>query len=202
MNKNLLAHLSDIHIRLNSRFEEYSEVLQETIKSLNEIKPRRIVITGDLFHIKINMSPKSTTLAGWFLKELSKIAPVDIILGNHDLNEKIKNQGNTVEPLISLLSNGCVVTKENSSLYDKNYKSGEFYGVYLYKDTDFYNIDDELVFGVFSMWDNEIIQLNDKDELIKVNTGWIYGDQDKYNNLELEKGKLGIDFMTADEAIV
>ncbi len=45
------------------------------------------------------------------------------------------------------------------------------------------------------------VQLNDKNELIKVNTGWIYGDQVKYENLELETGKLGIDFMTADETV-
>jgi len=164
MNKNLLAHLGDIHIRLNSRFEEYKEVLGYTIDKMKEVSPRRIVIAGDLFHIKINMSPKSTSLAGWFLKELSKIAPVDIILGNHDMNEKIKVQGNTVEPLVELLSNGFIVTTENSNLYDKNYKSGEFYGVYFYKDTDFYNVEDDLCYGVFSMWDNGLLQLNDKDE--------------------------------------
>jgi formamidopyrimidine-DNA glycosylase len=46
------------------------------------------------------------------------------------------------------------------------------------------------------------VQLDEKNDLIKINTGWIYGDQVKYENLELEKDKLGIDFMTADELIV
>jgi DNA repair exonuclease SbcCD nuclease subunit len=163
MNSNLLAHLGDIHIRLNSRFEEYKEVLGLTIDKMKEISPRRIVIAGDLFHIKINMSPKSTSLAGWFLKELSKIAPVDIILGNHDMNEKIKVQGNTVEPLVELLSNGIVVTKDNANSYDKLYKSGEYYGVYFYKDTEFYNVESDLIYGVYSMWDNERLQLNEKE---------------------------------------
>jgi len=163
MNKNIIAHLSDIHIRLNSRFEEYKEVLSSTIDKMKDISPRRIVIAGDLFHIKINMSPKSTSLAGWFLKELSKIAPVDIILGNHDMNEKIKVQGNTVEPLVELLSNGIVVDKDNANSYDKSYKSGEYYGVYFYKDTEFYNVESNLVYGVYSMWDNEKLQLNEKE---------------------------------------
>jgi len=46
------------------------------------------------------------------------------------------------------------------------------------------------------------VQLDEKNELIKVNTGWIYGDQVKYENLENDVGKLGIDFMTADEYII
>ena len=163
MNKNLVVHLSDIHIRLNSRFEEYKEVLSNTIDKVKALSPRRVVISGDLFHIKINMSPKSTSLAGWFLKELSKIAPVDIILGNHDMNEKIRIQGNTVEPLVELLSNGIIVTKENTKSYNRSYKSGEYYGVYFYKDTNFYNVEDDLIYGVYSMWDNEMLQLNEKE---------------------------------------
>ncbi len=46
------------------------------------------------------------------------------------------------------------------------------------------------------------VQLDEKNELIKVNTGWIYGDQVKYENLEDEVGKLGIDFMNANEDLV
>jgi formamidopyrimidine-DNA glycosylase len=46
------------------------------------------------------------------------------------------------------------------------------------------------------------VQLDEKNELFKLNTGWIYGDQVKYENLDLEKDKLGIDFMTADEGII
>ena len=46
------------------------------------------------------------------------------------------------------------------------------------------------------------VQLNDSNELIKVNSGWIYGDQVKYENLEDEVNKLGIDFMNANEDLV
>ncbi len=46
------------------------------------------------------------------------------------------------------------------------------------------------------------IQLDEKNELFKLNTGWIYGDQVKYDNLEDEVGKLGIDFMNANEDLV
>ena len=46
------------------------------------------------------------------------------------------------------------------------------------------------------------VQLDEKNELFKLNTGWIYGDQIKYENLEDEVGKLGIDFMNANEDLI
>jgi formamidopyrimidine-DNA glycosylase len=46
------------------------------------------------------------------------------------------------------------------------------------------------------------VQLNDNCELLKVNSGWIYGDNVKYEKLEDDVGKLGIDFMTADDFVI
>lgn len=46
------------------------------------------------------------------------------------------------------------------------------------------------------------IQLDEKNELFKLNTGWIYGDQVKYENLEDEVSKLGIDFMNANDNLI
>ena len=43
------------------------------------------------------------------------------------------------------------------------------------------------------------VQLNDKDELSKINSGWLYGEQIKYENIDEEVCKLGIDFMTASK---
>jgi DNA repair exonuclease SbcCD nuclease subunit len=163
MNKNLVVHLSDIHIRLNSRHEEYREVFEKTIEKIKEIKPLGIVITGDVFHIKINMSPKSVSLAGWFLKELSKISTVFCIVGNHDLNEKILIQGNTVEPLIEILENGFVLNKEDSKEIIKLYRKNDTYGIYFFKETSFYEFDNGLIFGAFSMIDNEKLFLNEKE---------------------------------------
>ncbi len=43
------------------------------------------------------------------------------------------------------------------------------------------------------------VTLTETDELFKMNTGWLYGDENKYENINEEIGKLGIDLMTADE---
>lgn len=156
---NLLGHLSDIHVRYGSRHEEYKIVFQRTIDDLKEIKPRRIVITGDLFHIKITISPNAVGIAGWFLKELSKIAPVDIMLGNHDLNLQSLDQGNSIQPIVDLLSNGYILEKGDELPVHK----GDGYGIYFYIYSGFYNVDKDLVYGVYSCIDNEILNLTKKD---------------------------------------
>jgi formamidopyrimidine-DNA glycosylase len=46
------------------------------------------------------------------------------------------------------------------------------------------------------------VQLNDYGNLVKVNNGWLYGDDLTYEKLEDDIGKLGIDFMTADDLAI
>lgn len=156
-----IAHLSDIHIRFTSRENEYRKVFKECYQTLKTQKPDRIVLTGDLFHTKINMSPISTSLGGEFLTELSKIAPVDIILGNHDMNERVLEQGNTVEPIVNLLENGFTLDKEVSP---NNYFKNNLYGIYLFKYSGFYDIDSDLTYGIYSIWDKGVLSLKASDK--------------------------------------
>lgn len=113
-----LAHISDVHIRFGSRHDEYKIVFKRVIEDLTKIKPRRILLTGDLFHLKINLSPGAIELATEFFRDLSTIAPVDVILGNHDMNEQDLNQGNTIKPIIDLIDNGVIITNEISKIPD------------------------------------------------------------------------------------
>ena len=129
MNKKI-AHIADLHIRFGSRHQEYKTVFSRLVKDLKNESPRRIVIAGDIFHLKINLSPTSIDIAGNLLKTLSKIAPVDIIIGNHDFNQQDLTQGDAISPLIDLLENGYIVTKDSPKL--KKPKSGN--GVYFFRD--------------------------------------------------------------------
>lgn len=82
-----IFHLSDIHIRLNSRKEEYEFVFEElyqTLKKLPQIKESLIVITGDLLHNKIDLTPECILMSYGFLSNLGLIAPTFLIAGNHD----------------------------------------------------------------------------------------------------------------------
>lgn len=54
----------------------------------------------------------------------------------------------------------------------------------------------------FGLTGNVALDDYNENELIKIETGWINGDQVKYENLNTELNKLGIDFMTADEILI
>jgi formamidopyrimidine-DNA glycosylase len=54
----------------------------------------------------------------------------------------------------------------------------------------------------FGLTGNVALDDYNENELIKIETGWINGDQIKYENLNNELDKLGIDFMTSDENLI
>lgn len=85
-----LFHLSDIHIsKNNERHDEYMEVfntLYDMLKNDNDIANSLIVITGDIIHEKTQLSSSQILLLKDFFVNLSNIAPVILILGNHDIN--------------------------------------------------------------------------------------------------------------------
>lgn len=175
VNLNEIAQLSDIHIRYGSRHKEYKDVFQTTIDDLKLNPPRRIALTGDLFHIKITLSPKALELAGWFLQELAKIAPVDLILGNHDINLQSLDQGNAIEPIIKLVNDGYIVEKGSKTIPKHE---GKGYGIFFYLHSGFYEVDEQIVYGIYSCLDNEILTLKNKDKnktYIAMFHGPVYG---------------------------
>ncbi len=172
--KGKIAHITDLHVRFGSRHEEYRTVFNRLIKDLQKEKPRRIVLTGDLFHLKINLSPVAIEIAAELISHLSKIAPVDIILGNHDLNEQDLTQGNALKPLIDLMANGYIISKEDQHIPIPSNGNG----VYFYHDSGFYTVEPDLVYGVYSLWDHEILTLTKKEDnkkYIALFHGPIYG---------------------------
>ena len=157
-----IAHISDVHIRFGSRHEEYKLVFERLYKNLKESSPDRIVVTGDIMHQKVSLSPASVVLMSDFLINLSKIAPTDVIAGNHDMNMKQTGQGDVVSPLYYLskfLGNNVVhlITEENKTTIDYSQNH-----VFYYSDSLFVDVDDKLTYGIFSCKDQEILKLNNK----------------------------------------
>ena len=89
-----IVHLSDIHIRNNQLHDLYKKQFELFLNELNKKLYNndedlhsfdiRIVITGDIFHQKINISNEQLMLASWFIRELTELGRVIIIPGNHD----------------------------------------------------------------------------------------------------------------------
>lgn len=104
-----IIHLSDIHIRVGdterSRYHEYSSVfhnLVHSISSQESIRQRTalIVVTGDIFHHKNKLEPCGLELALQLLVDLSKLAPVIMIRGNHDYRQDLPKEPDMITALM------------------------------------------------------------------------------------------------------
>jgi DNA repair exonuclease SbcCD ATPase subunit len=142
-----IYHISDIHIRLFSRIKEYElvfENLYKFLKSEKELKHKNglIVITGDILHNKIDLTPECILLTYNFLNSLSKIFKVIMIAGNHDA---LLNNRERIDSLTSILENRC----------PKN--------LHYLKNTGYYEFDN-IVFGLNSILDDEILIHKEKSK--------------------------------------
>jgi DNA repair exonuclease SbcCD ATPase subunit len=176
-----IAHLADIQIRFGSRHNEYRTVFKALHEDLAKIKPDRIVVAGDINHHKINISPGSFELFSELLIGLARIAPTDIIIGNHDLNLQQLEQGDSIAPIFAL-SNliqennhkiAYTVSEENKDSLDFNQKA-----IYFFPDSGYYKLADNLVYGVYSMKDNRILTLEKKEpgiNYVALYHGQMYG---------------------------
>jgi predicted MPP superfamily phosphohydrolase len=175
-----IAHTADLHIRMsNSRHNEYKHVFNNFINSLKqETKPDLIVISGDIFHDKLNTSNEMYILAKEFMIDLTNIAPVVLIRGNHDLNIKNKRRVDTVMTLVKMCGN----TKHNLTYYSNS-------GFYFY--------DENIIFVVHDHIDklNPWVEINKK----KRTSGFVSTEIDElFNNNETfdtlkERGYVFID---------
>ena len=130
-----IAHTADLHIRLYKRYKEYQHVFENFYKSLVENKVDRILIAGDLFHNKINLSPEAVNIASMLLYELSQIAPVDIIIGNHDCIINQPGRLDAISPIIEQWNKSVDINVyRKSGLYQ--IAPNRFYGVFAINDTD------------------------------------------------------------------
>tara|TARA_R110000824_G_scaffold80978_5_gene203444 strand:- start:236 stop:3421 length:3186 start_codon:yes stop_codon:yes gene_type:complete len=133
-----VLHLADIHARLSQRHEEYRHVFKNFYKQAREQNPDIIVIAGDIFHQKIHLSPEVIKLIGEFFNKCAKIAPIHVIIGNHDTIIAQKGRIDSVSAVLGL---------------------ARIDNVYLYTKSDLYEVDN-IVFGVFDVNDEKNFPIN------------------------------------------
>src|ERR1700747_479046 len=71
-----IYHISDIHIRMNTRHVEYQEVFQRLYNFIKNDKTNNgknsiVVITGDVLHSKTDLIPECIMITSKFFKDLS-----------------------------------------------------------------------------------------------------------------------------------
>ena len=138
-----IIHISDIHIRLFKRHDEYRECFETLYNQLRDedTTDSVIVVAGDILHAKTDMSPEMVVLATEFLKNLADIAPTFIIAGNHDLNLSNMNRLDSLTPLVGSINHPNLWYFKHS-------------GIYTVGDTDF---------AVYSILDNRELWPSYKD---------------------------------------
>jgi len=108
------SHISDIHIHNLKYHKEQKQVFEKVYEHLKANKVDVNILTGDLFHIKGNVTPEAYQAAADFLKNLADIAPTHIILGNHDLILSNKNRLDSVSPVVEALNHPLLFLHKNS----------------------------------------------------------------------------------------
>ena len=160
-----ICHTADIQIRFGARHDEFKDVFERFYEDLRKQKPDRIYVGGDLMHHKIKLSPQSFILLVSFLTELSKIAPTDVILGNHDLNLQNLDQGDVMSPIVETAkmmgAEDRVVTVNEENKGDIDFWENS---IYYYPDSGFFDVGKDLVYGIFSCVDNKIIKLENPEK--------------------------------------
>lgn len=127
-----IGHISDTHILTLKRHDEYKQVFEQIYHHLRKEKVDYIVHTGDIAHTKTQISPEFVDMCGSFFTKLAEIAPLHIILGNHDGNLRNSNRQDAISPIVSALNNP---------------------NIYLYKNSGEYIISDSVSFNVLSIFD-------------------------------------------------
>lgn len=158
-----IFHLSDIHIRLYQRQEEYKEVFEKTYSILSKLPKENniIVITGDILHSKIELSPECETMTIDFFTKLAEIYPTLFIAGNHD----------------ALLTNRHRLDSLSSIFYKRNIPN-----LYYLKNTGIYQYNN-IMFHVDSLLDDTTIDMKNGIDK-KINIALFHGSIPGWKNIK------------------
>lgn len=105
MSYKYIYHISDIHIKSDQdpNIIPLENAFNQVIKHIEYPSESLIVITGDLFHSKNNISYASMNFLIEILKKLSIVSKVILILGNHDISP-MNEDGDLKTLIIDLFS--------------------------------------------------------------------------------------------------
>jgi DNA repair exonuclease SbcCD nuclease subunit len=117
-NVDTIYQVGDIHIRNLKRHAEYKLVFNRLYKEIKkDTKNAMIVVTGDIVHSKLELSPESVNLAQSFFRHLADIAPTVVITGNHDCNLNNAARLDAIYPIVRALNHPNLFYLKDSGVY-------------------------------------------------------------------------------------
>ncbi len=148
------AHFADVHWRGLTRHREYRRAFEDAFESMRKEQVDGIFVVGDIVHSKTQgISPELIDSLCWWFRELSKIAPVYVTLGNHDGLIMNKDREDAISPIIRAL---------------------DLDNLYLSKNTEVFDIGEEIAVTNFSCFDEENWESISLDKS-KINIGLFHG---------------------------
>jgi DNA repair exonuclease SbcCD ATPase subunit len=111
------AHIADVHIKNLKHHSVYENVFGQMYNALEKEKVNKIIICGDIAHTKTNISPEFVEMASKLFNNLADIAPLYIILGNHDGNLNNLDRQDAITPIVQALNNPDIHLLKNSGEY-------------------------------------------------------------------------------------
>ena len=113
-----IFHVSDIHIRTLKRHREYREVFNNLYNYIeaNCTGKSIVVITGDIVHSKLDMSPELIQILVEFFNGFT--IPTIVILGNHDMNLNNMHRIDAVSPILDVINNPNIIFIKENGLFE------------------------------------------------------------------------------------
>lgn len=111
-------HISDIHFRGLSRHAEYKQCFEQLFKIARKEKPDLFFLGGDIVHSKTQgITPELIDILTWCFETMAEIAPVHMILGNHDGLILNKSRQDAITPIVNALDNDKIHLYKKSGTY-------------------------------------------------------------------------------------
>ena len=113
-----IFHVSDIHIRTLKRHTEYREVFKNMFTYINSHSTENsiAVVTGDIVHSKLDMSPELVQMLVDFFNGFA--IPTIVILGNHDMNLNNMHRIDAVSPILDVINNPNIIFIKDNGLFE------------------------------------------------------------------------------------
>lgn len=101
-----IIHISDLHIKNNltkENVKELNSIYKNLFVEIHNQKADLVVITGDIFHSKTQLSPESVDYIGKLFDILHEQVPMSfVILGNHDCSISNENRKNGIDVILKM----------------------------------------------------------------------------------------------------
>lgn len=135
---NVVVHIADIHIRLTKRHDEYRAIFNKFYQALDKVKKLGsvLVIAGDVFHNKSDLSPECVKIGSDFLKNCADRIPTILTAGNHDATLANKSRLDCLTPIVEALQHDNLYYLKATDVY--RYENILFNNFSVFDDLDKY----------------------------------------------------------------